>query len=53
MTTLTANASSLSLLLHLNADRLIWLATVAAALGGGAWIGSMMVSVPQATTPFF
>ena len=53
MTTLAANANSLSLLLRLNADRLIWLATVAAALAGGAWIGTLMTGTPPAATPFF
>ena len=46
MTTLVANANSLSLLLRLNFDRLIWLTTVVAALGGGAWIGSLVMTPP-------
>lgn len=53
MTTLTANANSLTMLLRLHADHLIWIATVAAALAGGAWIGSILVAPQVAPVSFF
>ncbi|MDO6733337.1 hypothetical protein Q4555_01565 [Octadecabacter sp. 1_MG-2023] len=40
MQTITAGYQGVSLLVNLNWDRLIYIATIAAALGGGAWLGS-------------
>lgn len=40
MTTLTANAYSLTVLLRLHADTLIWIATIVAALAGAAWLAA-------------
>jgi len=41
MQTITAGYQGVSLLLNLNWDRLIYLGTIAAALGMGAWVGSL------------
>ncbi|MEM6759236.1 MAG: hypothetical protein AAF601_07120 [Pseudomonadota bacterium] len=40
MQTLQTGYRSLSLLFMLNADRALYAATIAAALGAGAWLGS-------------
>ena len=52
MTTLTANAISLSMLLRLNGDTLIWVATILAALLGAGWLASEL-SATQALQPRF
>lgn len=36
------SARGLSLLMDLNWDRLLYVATVAVALGAGAWIGALL-----------
>ena len=41
MQTITAGYQGVSLLVNLNWDRLIYLGTIAAALGMGAWVGSL------------
>ncbi|WP_261384569.1 hypothetical protein [Vannielia litorea] len=41
MQTMTEGYQSLSLIVRLNSDRLLYVATIATALGGGAWIGSL------------
>jgi len=41
MQTLTAGYKGVSLLVNLNWDRLLYLATIAGALGLGAWFGSV------------
>lgn len=48
MQTLTANADSLSLLIRINMDRVVSVMAVLAALMGGAWIGSLLQTVPAA-----
>ncbi|WP_277871182.1 hypothetical protein [Thalassorhabdomicrobium marinisediminis] len=40
MQTITAGYQGVSLLVNLNWDRLLYLGTIAAALGLGAWVGS-------------
>jgi hypothetical protein len=41
MQMLMNNTSGLGLLLRLNWDRLLYVATIAVALGAGAWIGAL------------
>lgn len=41
MQTLTAGYKGLSLLIDLNWDRLLYIATIAGALLMGAWVGSL------------
>ena len=41
MQTLTAGYQGVSLLVNLNWDRLLYLATIAFALGLGTWVGSL------------
>lgn len=41
MQTINAGYQGLSLLVNLNWDRLFYLATIAGALGLGAWVGSL------------
>lgn len=41
MQTMTAGYQSLSLILRLNSDRLLYIATLLTALAGGAWLGSL------------
>ena len=41
MQTITAGYQGVSLLVNLNWDRLIYLGTIVAALGMGAWVGSL------------
>jgi hypothetical protein len=43
MQTIMRNTKGLSMLVHMNRDRLIFVAVVLAALWAGAWVGS----VPQ------
>lgn len=52
MTTLTANAYSLSMLLRLNADTLIWVATILMALLGAGYLAAELAST-QALQPGF
>ncbi|WP_281982328.1 hypothetical protein [Thalassorhabdomicrobium marinisediminis] len=40
MQTITAGYQGVSLLVNLNWDRLLYLGTIAVALGLGAWVGS-------------
>lgn len=40
MQTMTAGYNSLSLIVRLNSDRLLYIATILTALGGGAYVGS-------------
>jgi len=42
MTTMTAGYRSLSLLLELNWDRILYIAAVGAALFGGAFLGTLI-----------
>ncbi|MDA9207652.1 hypothetical protein N9O61_02070 [Octadecabacter sp.] len=44
MQTLTAGYHGVSLLVNLNWDRLLYLATIAFALGLGTWVGSLQAS---------
>ncbi|MCW1950866.1 MAG: hypothetical protein KIH44_005810 [Octadecabacter sp.] len=41
MQTITAGYQGVTLLVNLNWDRLIYLGTIVAALGMGAWVGSL------------
>jgi len=41
MQTITAGYQGVSLLVNLNWDRLMYLATIVVALGMGAWVGSL------------
>lgn len=41
MQTIQSGYRGLSLLMTLNSDRLLYAATLAAALGAGAWLGSL------------
>ncbi|SIN90851.1 hypothetical protein [Vannielia litorea] len=41
MQTMTQGYRSLSLIVRLNLDRMLYVATIVAALGGGAWLGSL------------
>jgi hypothetical protein len=41
MQTVTAGYHGVSLLVNLNWDRLMYLGTIAGALGLGAWVGSL------------
>lgn len=41
MHTMTEGYRSLSLIVRLNSDRMLYVATILTALGGGAWIGSL------------
>ena len=44
MTTITANARSLSMLVRLHSDSLIWIATIGAALAGAAWMAAALAA---------
>lgn len=41
MDAIVENARGLSILVHVNWDRLLYLAGVAAALASGAWVGTL------------
>ncbi|MDF1872659.1 hypothetical protein [Vannielia sp.] len=42
MQTMTTGYYSLGLIVRLNSDRLLYIATLLTALGGGAWLGSLI-----------
>ena len=53
MSTITANARSLSMLVRLNVDSLLWAATITAALAGAAWMAALLAAAQPVAPTWF